>query len=154
MRRALPVFLCCCAFWALPAAGAEPCDLFRSMLQPIPHVRLVERPAFVSMWDRVERTGCELVFETRETLVPLGVPIPDFIPRRGMDLFSRGWRLNPRYQADGPGSSLHAIRHGATLCVVHYSQPAHLESHGEIVQSDTITITVQCVDEPREHARP
>ena len=50
----------------------------------------------------------------------------------------------PAMMADGAGTGLYGIRRGNTVCVVDWEQPAYLDDDGNIVQSDTFTMRIQC----------
>jgi hypothetical protein len=65
----------------------------------------------------------------------------------GTELHVMGWRIDQRVAADGPGTTLFGIRRGAVFCVIYEAQPAYLDDDGEIVSSDTLTITIQCRQE-------
>ena len=66
------------------------------------------------------------------------------MPDPGTELYRRGWVPVLELMADGPGSSLHGIRRERTECVVLHDQPAYLDDDGNIVQSETITVVIQC----------
>lgn len=55
-----------------------------------------------------------------------------------------GWRMENSIGADGPGTTLFAIRKESSICLVSEMQPAYLGDNGEIVQSDVLQIVVQC----------
>jgi hypothetical protein len=128
------------------------CDYLQQTLQAVPHTTLERSREFVSLWDKTRQTGCAITFETEEARVR-GDAVPTFVAAPGTELFDLGWRMHPRYQADGPGTSLHGIQKDDALCLVYHAQPAHLADSGEIVASETITVNVQCARKPAETAR-
>jgi hypothetical protein len=50
----------------------------------------------------------------------------------------------PELMADGAGSGVHGLRRGSTECVVRWNQPAYIDDDGSFVQSDTLTMLIQC----------
>ena len=123
-----------------------PCDDLYAMLQEVPHIQLdrINGP-FESTWDGAEVEGCVIEFETTDSTLA-GRVGPDLHADEGSDLFVRGWRMHPTILADGAGSGVYAIERGATLCIVRWEQPAYIDDSGEFVQSDTLTVLIQCSD--------
>jgi hypothetical protein len=99
--------------------------------------------SFVSIWDGTEYSGCEIEFETNDAL-RAGGPIPDFDAIQDSEMQRLGWRVAQGVGADGPGSGVYGIERDSVLCVVRWAQPAHIDDDGEIVQSETFNMTVQC----------
>lgn len=130
---------------ASPAAAQAPiCDDFRMALDSVPHTALEQHVGTLEwLADGSEVTGCEARFETDEGTLA-GAEIPDFMPDPGTELFQRGWVPVLELMGDGPGSSLHGIRRERTVCVVLHDQPAYLDDDGNIVQSETVTVVIQC----------
>ena len=114
-------------------------------LEDVPHLELTRSAgALRSLWDGTEREGCAVVFVTNERVLD-GRGVPDFSAAEGAGLYRMGWRANDSYRADGPGTSPAGVERGAVRCLVRRDQPAHLDDQGDIVQSDTLRIEVQCV---------
>jgi hypothetical protein len=135
-----------CAQEAAPGEsdGALPCEYFQSVLEPVPHVALsVNSGGFVSEWDREEYRGCEVNFETNDSLTA-GLSVPSFDAIEGSEMSRLGWRSSREIGADGPGSGIFGIEKDSVLCVVRWAQPAHIDDDGEIVQSETFTMKIQC----------
>lgn len=136
--------------WAVASVQvhpANPCEWFSSRLEAVPHtiLSLKADDLFVSLWGKEEFTGCELRFETNDSL--LGeVAVPDFDAYPGSEMAESGWKLTGGIRADGPGSGIYGIENEAAICVVRWSQPAFIDDDGTFVQSDTFSMTIQCRD--------
>ena len=141
------------AFLALAASAgprerarqADPCGDLVGALSAVPHVSLDRRDGLLkSTWDEHPFQGCQIDFETNDSTLS-GASAPDFwADDPASDMYRAGWRMVPEILADGPGSGIYAIRRDATRCVVQWAQPAYLDDDGNIVQSDTFTMVVQC----------
>jgi hypothetical protein len=134
-------------FRSLAEVAAEPespCELFFTALENVPHVVLSMRTgAFVSTWDEMEYRGCEVDFETNDSLSE-AVSVPSFDAIEDSEMYRLGWRMSEGIGADGPGSGVFGIERESVLCVVRWAQPAYLFDDGEIVQSETFSMKVQC----------
>lgn len=131
---------------AAPPQGelAKPCKYFHESLERVPHVVLsVASGRFVSEWDQEEYIGCQVDFETNDSL-RTDVRLPDFDALEGSEMNRLGWRPSYGILADGPGSGIFGIEKGPTLCIIRWAQPAHIDDDGEIVSSDTFNMRVQC----------
>ena len=123
---------------------ANACGWFRETLEPIPHQSLsLDSGAHDSIHDGRTYTGCTVRFETNDSLRS-DRQMPNLDALEGSELYRLGWRADNSIGADGPGTSLFAIRRTPWLCVVRESQPAYLDDSGEIIRSETLQITVQC----------
>lgn len=91
----------------------------------------------------MEYRGCEIEFETNDAL-RAGVSVPDFDAIQDSEMYRLGWRMSRGVTADGPGSGVFGIEKESVLCVVRWAQPAHISDEGEIVQSETFNMKVQC----------
>lgn len=133
--------------FAAACARAEPgtlCEPFFVALDSVPHVALSMRTgAFVSIWDGMRYDGCEVAFETNDSL-RAGVSVPDFEATQDSDMYRGGWRPSHEIRADGAGSGTFGIEKKTGLCVVRWAQPAYLFEEGKIVQSERFSMTVQC----------
>ncbi len=123
----------------------NPCGDFFRALQGLPNESLIlSTGEFQFLWDGAKHSGCEVRLVTYDALIRNEHPVPNFEAQPDSELYRQGWRANNAYAADGPGSSVYGIEKGKTLCIVREEQPAHIDDHGKIVQSKTLTITVQC----------
>jgi len=123
----------------------DPCGDFFHALKALPNESLIHSIGEdESLWDGAKHAGCEVRLVTNNNLIDNDRPLPNFNAQPDSELYRQGWRANNSYTADGPGSSVYGIEKGDTLCIVRENQPAHLEEHGKIVQSETLMITVQC----------
>ncbi|MDH3256725.1 MAG: hypothetical protein OEM27_03835 [Nitrospinota bacterium] len=132
-------------FPAYAAAGKQDaCEYFFLALKAVPH-DIISRSegAHQSLWDRKQYDGCEVQFVTDDTLLA-GSRVPDFDALQGSEMYRRGWRVNNSIGADGPGTGIFGIEKKSVLCLVRHDQPAYLDDDGTFVQSETLSITVQC----------
>ncbi len=140
-------YWCLAGFFVVACAQTEPaspCEPFFTALESVPHVALsMSAGPFVSTWDEMEYRGCEVDFETNDSL-SAGVPVPSFDAIEDSDMYRLGWRMSHGITADGPGSGVFGIERESVLCVVRWAQPAYLFDDGEIVQSETFNMKVQC----------
>lgn len=123
----------------------DPCDHFFLALTAVPNQTLIRaRGSHESVWDGKRYGGCEVRLVTNNTLLS-GKEVPAFHATADTALYRKGWRENHAFVADGPGSSVVGLENGPVLCLVSHDQPAYVEDKtGEIIQSETLTITVQC----------
>ncbi len=150
----LRLFLICCFFlfsclllttplFAEPAERA--CDTFVQALEPLPHESLFQRSGpFNSTWFKTGAFGCEMVMVTSEQRLA-GQPLPDLTAAPGTLLYRQGWRIQPTYIADGPGTGVIGMEKGQTLCLVYTEQFAWIDDAGHHQQSDEIRIRVECL---------
>ncbi len=133
------------AYYATPMVSQEgPCDFFHSALQQIPHQSLDRTAGEIEwLWDGSIHQGCQIVFVTTDSLTT-DVDVPDFDALSGSDMANLGWYPVDSLTADGAGSGVFGITNGDTLCLVRWSQPAYIDDDGEFVQSETLTMTIQC----------
>ena len=153
--NALRLFLLCSLFGGMSAGIAsadvttsqpDSCAYFFDALQTVPHESLSRRHrTYESVWDGKPYRGCEVKFVTTDAL-RAGKDIPTFEASTDSELYHLGWRMAPSIGADGPGSGIFAVEKGPVLCLVRWAQPAYLADSGEIVQSDTLKMTIQCQD--------
>lgn len=126
------------------AEKQDACEHFFLALKAVPHNTITHSDgAHQSLWDRKKYAGCEVRFVTHDTLLS-GRKVPDFDALEGSEMYRRGWRVNNSIGTDGPGTGILGIENKSVLCIVRHDQPAYLEDHGKIIQSETLTITVQC----------
>lgn len=131
-----------------PPAIFGPCDAFYEALRAVPHVSLaLGTGAFISIWDGEKYDGCEVEFETNDS-VRAGTAAPDFFADPGTDLYNAGWRMLVDIGADGAGSGIHGIQREAVLCIVRWEQPAYIDDDGKLVVSETLRMWIQCRDLP------
>ena len=123
---------------------ADSCAYFFDALHAVPHESLSRHHGeYASIWDKNLYKGCEVKFVTNDALHS-GTPVPTFEAFPDSELYHLGWRMVHSIGADGPGSGIFAIEKGPALCLIRWSQPAYLAGPGEIVQSDTLDMTIQC----------
>ena len=133
-----------CIAAAAPTAVVGQCRLFYEALEGVPHTSLtIGTDGFTSIWDGETYDGCEVAFETNDS-VRSGIAVPSFFADTGTRLHADGWRMRIDIGADGAGSGIHAIQREAVLCVVRWEQPAYIDDEGQFVQSDTLNIRIQC----------
>jgi hypothetical protein len=120
------------------------CEYFFSVLKSVPHNRLTRNDGVhKSLWDGKKYVGCEIRFVTNGKLLS-GNRVPNFDAIKGSEMYRRGWRINNSFVADGPGTGSYGVEKESVLCIFRNEQPAYLEDHGNIIQSETLSITVQC----------
>ena len=151
--NALRLFLVCSLVVGIPAGVAsadvtttqpDSCAYFYDALHAVPHESLSRRQGeYESTWDGKPYRGCEVKFVTTDALRG-GKAVPAFKTFPDSELYRLGWRMAPSIGADGPGSGIFAVEKGPVLCLIRWSQPAYLADSGEIVQSDTVKMTIQC----------
>ena len=69
-RLRISVLVGLASLFAITATGSvQPCDWFAASLEAVPHVGLSERIGpFESLWDGETYEGCEVEFETHDSL--------------------------------------------------------------------------------------
>jgi len=128
---------------AIVNADDSICTQFHDKLIQLPHNQLIlNTNGFVSLFNGKPLDGCEVIYESKESLVS-GDKVHDLC----LDLINTdGWTQNNEYAADGPGSSSVGIENDRYRCVIHWSQHAWIDDKtNEIKQSDQIRIVVQCL---------
>ncbi len=128
-------------------AGAQmptSCDEFYDALAAVPHVSLTRSfGSFESIWDAKIYDGCEIEFETNDS-IRAGADVPIFFADSGTEMYGAGWRMSREIGADGAGSGIHGIEKGSVVCIIRWEQPAYIDDDGEFVESDTRRQWVQC----------
>lgn len=133
---ALLVFIC-----HICIASESPCLHFYNDLSKLPHSDLtLSDDGFVSIWDGKSMNGCEITFETNESLVP------GKIVRQKFDSFInwRDWSTNPKLMADGPGSSTVGIENDQYRCMINCSQHSWIDQNSEHQRNNEIKLIIQC----------
>jgi len=126
------------------SGAPDPCEYFYVALEAVPHDTLLRSVGeFESLWDGKTYRGCEIRFVTHDT-IRAGQNVPDFDALEDSEMYRLGWRMTQGIGADGPGSGVFGIERDSVLCLVRWEQPAYIDDDGEFVQSDTLSITVQC----------
>ena len=148
MRKAKILIVQLALFISLPAyvvsEQQDSCAYFLSVLSPVPHDQLTRTDGpHKSLWDGNKYTGCEIKFVTNDKLLS-GRRVPNFEATEDSEMYRRGWRMNNSFVADGPGTGVYGVEKESILCIVSHEQPAYLDNHGNIIQSETLSITVQC----------
>ena len=125
------------------AFGADPvcASFYRSLLQ-LPHTKLTQNiNDYLSLWNGQRLQGCEVVYESHESLVS-GSKVYDQFESF---IHTLGWSINNNLVADGPGSSTVGIENEMNRCLINWSQHAWIdEKTKEHRQSSQIKMIVQC----------
>jgi len=120
------------------------CAPFYQALLQLPHEDLQSSDGpFTSEWSRHCVEGCLLVMITNQSLLG-DQSLADLSGEPGTPLYDEGWRSNPAYTADGPGTSLVGLEKDGALCLVFTSQPSFVGDTGKIIQDDAIKVLVEC----------
>jgi hypothetical protein len=125
------------------AFGADPvCSYFYRSLLQLPHTKLIQNSDdFLSLWNGKRLGGCEVVYESHESLVS-GSKVYDQFESF---IHTLGWSINNNLVADGPGSSTVGIENEMNRCLINWSQHAWIdEKTKEHRQSSQIKMIVQC----------
>lgn len=146
------LLICCCLLPCLLLTAplhAEPaeraCDTFVQILEPLPHESLFQRSGpFNSTWFKTGAFGCEMVMVTSQQRLA-GQLLPDLSATPGTLLYQQGWRSQPTYLADGPGTGVAGIEKEQVLCLVYTEQPAWIDENGRHHLSSEIRIRVECM---------
>jgi hypothetical protein len=123
-------------------ANDSSCIQFYNELLKLPHTRLTQiSNGFVSLWGGKSVEGCEVIFESDESIVSGEVVYLKFQSFTNW----QGWFINENLIADGPGSSTIGIENNQYKCILHWSQHAWIdEKSNEYRQSEHIKLIVQC----------
>ncbi len=123
---------------------ASLCQPFLGPLEVVPYVELsVYSGVFESVWDEQRYHGCEIRFETNDSIRG-GAVVPGFDAIDGSEMQRLGWRPSTGIGADGPGSGVFGIEKDTVACIVRWAQPAYIDDDGEFVESETLNMTIQC----------
>ena len=133
----LSIFIC-----QISNANDSPCLQFYNELLKLPHTRLTETSnGFVSLFDGKSLKGCEVIFESDESIVSGEVVFLKFQSFTNW----QDWSINENLSADGPGSSTIVIENNQDKCILHWSQHSWIdEKSNEYRQSENIKLIVQC----------
>lgn len=131
------IFIC-----QISNANVSRCIQFYNELLKLPHTRLTETSnGFVSLLDGKSLKGCEVIFESNESIVSGKVVYLKFQSFTNW----QGWYINENLSADGPGSSTVVIENNQNKCIIHWPQHSWLdELSKEYRQSEKINLIVQC----------
>lgn len=133
---------------ATAVAGVTPetCAPFYQALQQVPHESIFQQDGlYPSQRFATGVTGCLVVMVTGEAR--LGTrDFPALTAGPGTPLYRAGWRSNPKYQADGPGSSVVGLEKDGALCLVSIARPAYVDDAGRIVQHAHVNARVECLE--------
>jgi len=122
----------------------EPCGELYGVLEDVPHVSLARRAGQIDpIWSGEPAPDCQIEFETNDSTLN-GATVPIFLAEPGSDEYRAGWRLIPEIIADGAGSGIHGIQRAPLRCVIRWEQPAYIADDGTFVESDTLTMLIQC----------
>jgi hypothetical protein len=130
------IFIC-----QISNADDSACLQVYNELLKLPHTRLTQTSnGFVSLLDGKSLKGCEVIFESNESIVSgevVYLKFQSFTNRQG-------WFINENLSADGPGSSTVGIENNQNKCIIHWSQHAWIDKNSEYQQSEQIKLIVQC----------
>lgn len=135
-------------FAANASAGVthETCAQFYNALEQVPHESIFQHDGmFASQYLEVGVNGCVVVMITNDERLN-GHTLPDFSAESGDSLAQSGWRNEPKYAADGPGTGFWGLEKDNVLCLFYMNQPASFNESGEIVQSSYVNARVECLD--------
>jgi hypothetical protein len=123
-------------------ANDTPCIQFYDELLKLPHARLTQTSnGFVSLLNGKSLIGCEVIFESNESIVSGEVVFLKFQSFANW----KGWHVNENLSADGPGSSTVVIENNQNKCFLHWSQHSWInEKSNDYRQSEQIKLIVQC----------
>ena len=125
------------------AIGADSvCSYFYRSLLQLPHTKLAKNiDDFLSLWNGQRLQGCEVVYESHESLVS-GSRVYDQFESF---IHTSGWLMNNNLIADGPGSSTVGIENENNRCLINWSQHAWIDEKTKgYRQSSQIKMVVQC----------
>ena len=124
-------------------ADESPCIQFYNQLFILPHTKLIlNSNGFVSLLDKKKIDGCEIIFESDESIVSGDIVYQKFQSFTKL----QGWSIDENLIADGPGSSTIGIENDQNKCILHWSQHSWIdEKSNQIKQSEQIKLIVQCV---------
>jgi hypothetical protein len=126
----------------LAVANYSACSCFYPKLSELPHIKLTQtNNGFKSLWDGKWTHGCEIVFESHDSIVS-GNKVYDTFQSF---INAPGWAIDNNRSADGPGSSSIGIENEKNKCTILWSQHAWIdEESGEQKQSSNIEMIIQC----------
>ena len=131
---------------SLAKVDGTTCEPFYTALEQIHHESIFQRDGFFnSQLFETSAYGCFLVMNTSESRLA-GQSLPDLSGRPDSAFYKAGWRSNPKYLADGPGTGVVGLEKVDILCLVYTEQPAYLDDAGDIIQSRFIKVRVECLD--------
>jgi hypothetical protein len=131
------IFIC-----QISNANDSPCAQFYNELLKLPHTRLTQTAnGFVSLLDGKSLKGCEVIFESDESIVSGEAVYLKFQSFTNW----QGWYINENLLGDGPGSSTVGIENNQNKCILHWAQHAWIdEQSNKYRQSENIKLIVQC----------
>jgi hypothetical protein len=123
-------------------ADDSACSYFYQRLSDLPHIKLTKSDdGFESLWDGRRTHGCEIVFESHESIISGNLVYDTFQSL----INAPGWTIDNNLSADGPGSSSVSIENDKNKCTIHWSQNAWIdEESGGQRQSSDIEMIIQC----------
>jgi hypothetical protein len=134
------IFIC-----QISNANDSTCLQFYNELLKLPHTRLTQiSNGFVSLLDGKSLKGCEIIFESNESIA-LGEVV--YLKFQSFTNW-QGWTINENLTADGPGSSTIGIENNQNKCILHWSQHSWIdEKSNEYRQSEQIKLIIQCTSQ-------
>jgi hypothetical protein len=127
---------------------AEMCQPFYDALNSVPHESIYQDDgecAYTSTWFEACAKGCLVVMNTSVDRLD-GQTLPDMSGEPDTPVHKAGWRINPKYIADGPGTGVVGLEKNDALCFVYTEQPAQVGESGGVTQSRYITVRIECME--------
>ena len=118
------------------------CSYFYKKLSKLPHTKLtLSRDVLISFWDGKKIPGCEIIFESDESIVP-GDKVYNIFQSF---IHAQGWVINNKLIADGPGSSTVDIESDKSKCGIHGAQQSWIDEETlKHMQNSHIEMIIQC----------
>jgi hypothetical protein len=121
------------------------CQPFYRALEAVPHESIFQRNGlYTSQSFETGAIGCFLVMNTSATRLE-GRQLPNLSGEPGTPLYNAGWRINPKYSADGPGTGVVGLEKDDAFCLVYTEQPSYIDDAGQIIQQEYIRVRVECM---------
>jgi len=129
-----------------PAPWSEGCALIARTIEKSAGSKPEVTEGTFPFWHD-ERRGCRLAFSKPTAELGEGAWPDEALHEK---LTRLGWRDDPRYSADGPGTTVFGLRKGEVLCIISAGAQAWIDDDGEFGVSDTYDFEATCAatDEP------
>lgn len=130
---------------AVTGAASEACRTIAAIVRIYPalEVRKIADPVPGAQNGSGSFAGCRVLASGPASTVA-GEVLPEDAVRELLQ--QGGWKEDPDYSADGPGTSSFGLRRGGTLCLVTAGAPSGVED-GKIFTDDTYRFEARCAAE-------
>ncbi len=148
MKRLLltVVFVTILPSLSLAIVDGGTCQPFYQALEQVPHESIFQREGmYNSRLFETSAKGCFVVMNTSQKRLA-GLAMPDLSGLPGTPFYEAGWRVNPKYAADGPGSRVTGLEKESVLCIVYRDQPTYRNDDGKIAGGEFIRTRVECME--------